>query len=140
LLTVIAIIVLLLAVGDTILVTAHHQAAETVVIREVQTIHQAQTQYLSQFGTYAATLAQLGPATTGADGPAGSNLIPSSLASGEKDGYLFRMTLTPGGFAVNANPKVFGSTGRRTFYLDQNGVVRQNWGQEAATINSPELK
>lgn len=73
------------------MMTARSNAAETVVIREVQTIHQAQIQYLSQFGKYASTLLELGPPANGAAGPAAANLIPAILASGDKDGYVFTM-------------------------------------------------
>ena len=139
LLIVIAIILVILTVAIPNLMTARNNAAEVVVVREVQTIHQAQMQYMSQFGRYAATLAELGPPTSGTAGPNAANLIPSSLASGEKDGYMFTLTITPAGYAVNANPRVFGGTGRRTFYLDQDGTVHQNWGQEPATADSPEI-
>jgi hypothetical protein len=77
-------------------------------VREVQTLGQAQTQYQSQFGKFAASLAELGPPAGAAAGPQAANLIPASLASGEKDGYLFVIPLTPVGYSVNANPKVFG--------------------------------
>jgi type IV pilus assembly protein PilA len=83
-------------------------------------------------------LAELGPAPNGAEDPAAAGLIPAKLASGEKDGYLFTVTSTAGGYFVNAIPKSFGSTGRRTFYLDQNGVVHENWGRDPATGASPE--
>jgi len=139
LLIVVAIITLLLAVALPHLMNMHSNAAETVVIREIQTIHQAQIQYYSQFGKYASTLAELGPPTSGAAGPAAANLIPASLASGEKDGYVFTMIATTGGFAIHANPRVFGSTGRRTFYSDENGIIHQNWGQEPATADSSEI-
>jgi len=139
LLIVVAIIVILLAVAVPNLLTARSNAAETVVIREIQTIHQAQIQYLSQFGKYASTLVELGPPANGAAGPAAANLIPRRLASGDKDGYLFTMIPTATGFAVNANPRVFGSTGRRTFYSDENGVVHQNWSREPARADSPEI-
>jgi hypothetical protein len=43
----------------------------------------------------------------------------SSLALGEKDGYIFTMMATPSGFTLNANPKVFNTSGRRTFFSDQ---------------------
>ena len=65
---------------------AHLNAVETVVMREMQTIQQAQTQYQSQFGDFASTLVELGPPATGNMGPAAAKLIPASLASGEKDG------------------------------------------------------
>jgi prepilin-type N-terminal cleavage/methylation domain-containing protein len=140
LLIVVAIIVILLAVAVPNLMTARSNAAETVVIREIQTIHQAQIQYLSQFGKYASTLVELGPPANRAPGPTAANLIPASLASGDKDGYVFTIISTTAGFAVNANPKVFGTTGRRTFYSDENGVVHQNWSREPATADSPEIR
>ena len=62
LLVVIAIILIILAIAVPNIQRARLQAAETVVIREVQTIGQAQTQYLSQYGKYATTLTELGPA------------------------------------------------------------------------------
>jgi type IV pilus assembly protein PilA len=140
LLIVIAIITILLSVAIPHMLSMRSDAAETMVIREIQTILQAQTQYSSQFGKYASTLVELGPPASGAGGTSAANLIPASLASGEKDGYLFTLTSTPGGFEVNANPKVFGSTGRRTFYSDESGLIHQNWGQEPATVQSPELR
>lgn len=140
LLIVVAIIVLLIAVAMPHFASVRLNAAETVVARELQTIDQAQTQYLSQFGVYAATLEQLGPPANGPDGPGGANLIPVSLVSGDKDGYLFEMKLTATGFAVSARPHTFGSSGRRTFYLDQSGVIHQNWSAEPATASSPVLR
>ena len=140
LLIVIAIILIILAIAVPKLGSARMNATETVVIREVQTIHQAETQYMSNFGQYATSLAQLGPPTSGGPGAQAADLIPASLASGDKDGYLFTLTATPTGYTINANPKVYNSTGRRTFYSDQSMTIHQNWSQEPATINSPELK
>ena len=138
---VIAIILVLITIAGPNFMTAHRGADETAVIRATQSIHQAQVQYMSMFGVYAANLSQLGPPVAGAaEGPQAAKLIPASLASGERNGYLFSTTLTPAGFIVHANPKVFGGTGRRTFYIDQDGVVRQNWGVEPATDQSPEVK
>ena len=141
LLVVMAIIAIILAVGVPILSKVRLGAVETMVVREIHTIGQSQSQYQSQFGKYAATLAALGPSSKGGvDGPEAANLIPRSLASGEKDGYLFVMTSNAGGYTVVASPKVFGSTGRRTFYLDQDGIVHENWGPELASADSPEFK
>ena len=140
LLVVIAIILVILTVAIPLVKEARLNAVETIVVREVQTIGQAQMQYQSQFGKYAATLAELGPPVNGAGGPQAANLIPASLASGEKDGYLFAVAVTSLGYSANANPKVFGGTGRRTFYIDQDGIVHQNWGAEPATSSSEEIK
>ncbi len=140
LLVVIAIILVILAVALPRIKEARLNAVETMVVREIQTIGQSQVQYQSQFGKYASTLSELGPPVTGVAGPQAASLIPASLASGEKDGYVFVTTLTPIRYRVNANPRAFGGTGRRTFYLDQDGIVHQNWSQEPASATSPEFK
>jgi type IV pilus assembly protein PilA len=140
LLIVISIILVILAVAVPKLNTAKENANEMVVIREIQTIHQAETQFQSQFGRYAVTLNELGPPTSGGPGPQAADLIPSSLAGGEKDGYIFTLTATPQGYSVNANPKVYNSTGRRTFFSDQTMTIHQNWTAEPANVSSPELK
>ncbi len=96
---------------------------EMTVIRELQTINTMQIQYKSQFQRYATTLGELGP-----------------LASADKDGYVFILTPTPSGYKIHANPKVFGRSGYRTFYTDQNGLIRQNWSAKPANATSPEFK
>ncbi len=105
-------------------------AAELAAIQSMRAISAAEVQYYLQNNKYADSLATLSSAT----------LIPSTLASGEKDGYVFTLALTPGGFAIQAAPKVFGTTGGRTFYSDQDGVIRQNLGPEPATASSAEAK
>lgn len=140
-LVVISVIVVILGVSIPLITRARLNGVETMVVREMQTVATAQTQYQSQFGKYAAALAELGPPNRGGvEGPQSAHLIPSALASGEKNGYLFAMNSTPGGYTLNAIPKTFGTTGRRTFYLDQDGIVHQNWGQEPASADSPEFK
>lgn len=140
LLVTIAIILIILAIAIPSVESARLNADETAVMREVLTIHQAQMQYLSQFGRYANNLVELGPPDQGDAGPQAASLIPRSLASGEKNGYVFSMNPSATGYAVSAIPKAFGSSGRRTFYVDQNGIVHQNWGREPATERSPEAK
>lgn len=140
LLIVISIILIILAIAVPKLGVAKMNASEMAVIREIQTVHQAETQYMSQFGQFATTLAQLGPPTSGGPGPQAADLIPTSLSSGDKDGYLFVLTATPQGYSLNVNPKVYNSTGRRTFFSDQSMVIHQNWTQEPANATSPELK
>ena len=140
LLIVIAIILIILAIAVPKLGSARMNANEMAVIREMQTINTMQTQYMSQFGRFATTLNELGPPTSGGPGPQAADLIPSSLAIGEKDGYIFTMTATPSGYTLNANPKVYNTSGRRTFFTDQNMLIRQNWSAEAANASSPEFK
>ena len=115
---------------------------EMAAVAEIHTINQSQIQYQSQFGQFATSLGQLGPpsAAGAAEGPQAAGLIPGTLASGSASGYNFTISATPQGYSVNAVPKAFGSTGRRTFYSDQTDIVRENWGADPATGNSPELK
>jgi type IV pilus assembly protein PilA len=140
LLIVIAIILIIITVALPRLSKARMFAQETAAIQAVKTLHTAQVQYYSQYGKYASSLTELGPPASGADSPSAAGLINNDLASGEKSGYKFTMTGTPGGYLVNAAPIAFGSSGSRTFFSDQTMVVHQNYGPEPATAQSPELK
>ena len=80
LLIVIAIILIILAIAVPKLGSARMNANEMAVLRELQTINTMQTQYMSQFGRFATTLAELGPPTSGGPGPTAADLIPASLA------------------------------------------------------------
>jgi type IV pilus assembly protein PilA len=106
-------------------------AQEVSALQAIQTVHAAQVRYRSQYDRYAKTLAELGPSA--------ADLISADLASGNKQSYPFTMTGTPAGYTISAVPKSFGSTGSRTFYSDQALVVRENYGQEPATVNSKEV-
>ena len=140
LLIVIAIILIILAIAVPKLGSAKMNANEMAVLREIQTVTTTQTQYMSQFGRYATTLAELGPPTSGGPGPQAADLIPGSLASGDKDGYIFTLAATPQGYTLNVNPKAYNSTGRRTFYCDQSMIIHQNWSAEPANASSPEFR
>jgi prepilin-type N-terminal cleavage/methylation domain-containing protein len=139
LLIVIAIILVIAAIAvpqmNKQLMSAHEMAA----IRQITTIHQAETQYYSQFGNYATSLAQLGPPASGSPGPNAAEIIPKGLADGKASGYIFAVEGIPTGYAVTAVPETFNSSGRRTFYSDQTLVIRNNWSQEPANVSSPEI-
>ena len=140
LLIVVAIILIIAAIAAPKLNTARMHTQEMAAIRQVGTLHTAQTQYFSQFGRYATSLAELGPPSGGQPGPSGADLITGDLAQGLKTGYQFTLQGTPTGYTVTAVPVTFGSTGRRTFFSDQSLVIRENWGKEPATLTSPEIK
>jgi type IV pilus assembly protein PilA len=140
LLIVIAIILIIAAIAVPKFSSTQQNAHELAAIQEIRAIHTAQIQYYSQFQKYAASLAELGPPTSGTAGPQAADLLPKSLAEGKKSGYMFVLATSPTGYTVTATPEVFGNTGRRTFYSDQTQVLHQNWGQEPATANSPEFR
>ncbi|MBI1896981.1 MAG: prepilin-type N-terminal cleavage/methylation domain-containing protein [Acidobacteria bacterium] len=140
LLIVVAIILILAAIAVPKLNQNRMLSQETAAIRQIGTIHTAETQYYSQFGRYATSLAELGPPAGGNAGPNAADLIPGDMAAGKKTGFVFQLQGTPIGYVINANPEAFGSSGRRTFYSDQTLVIRQNWGPEPATATSPEIR
>jgi type IV pilus assembly protein PilA len=142
LLVVIAIILIILFFAVPQYNKARMNAQETGAIAGLKTVYQAEIQYQSQFGDFATSLAQLGPpgAAGAAEGPQSAGLIAGGLAGGNSSGYIFNITQTPIGYSATAVPKAFNSTGRRTFYSDQTGVIRQNWGADPATPNSPEVR
>ena len=142
LLIVIAIILIILSIALPKMSQSQMHAREMGAIATLKTINTVQIQYQSQFGQYATSLPQLGPpAGAGSnEGAQAANLISSNLASGSSGGYNYTVTQTPTGFAAVAVPKVYNNTGRRSFYLDQTGIIRESTTQEPATANSPEMK
>jgi type IV pilus assembly protein PilA len=140
LLIVIAIILIIIMIAVPKYQSAQRYAKETAALGAIRTIHTMQVQYFSQYGKYATSLTEMGPPSSGAPGPAAADLIDGTLAAGEKGGYQFVVSANAGGYIINAQPTAFGVTGSRTFFSDQSMVVRENRGQEPATVNSPELK
>jgi prepilin-type N-terminal cleavage/methylation domain-containing protein len=139
LLIVIAIILIIITIAVPKYNRTQMYMRETAAVKAIQTIHQMEVQYQSQFGRYANSLTELGPPQSGQPGPASADLIGRDLSEGEKTGYKFTLTGTPGGYIVNANPVSYGSSGSKSFYSDQTMVIRENNGPEPATANSPEM-
>jgi type IV pilus assembly protein PilA len=138
-----AIVGVILAIAAPALKDGHLRVSsrETTAVREMQSVVRAQSQYHARFGKYAASLDDLGPPGNGrAKGPQAADLIPASLASPQKDGYLFAMVLTRPGYALLASPRIYALHGRRTFYVNQEGVVRESWGERPASADSPVFK
>jgi prepilin-type N-terminal cleavage/methylation domain-containing protein len=142
LLIVIAIILIILAVALPQMSKSRMHAQEMAAEATVRTINTMQAQYYTEFGHYATSLTQLGPpGSSGANGgPDAADLIPSNLASGSTGGYNYTLAQTATGYSLTALPKTYGGTGKRTFYSDETGVIRQNYGQEPATPTSPPVQ
>jgi prepilin-type N-terminal cleavage/methylation domain-containing protein len=140
LLIVIAIILIIITIAVPKYQKTQMFMKETAAIKAIQTIHQMEVQYSSQYGRYATSLVELGPPASGAPTPASADLIGNDLAQGTKQGYKFTLTGNQGGYVINALPEVYGSSGSRTFYSDQTMVIRENYGPEPATVNSKELR
>lgn len=140
LLIVISIILIIAAIAVPKMNTQLMNSREMAAIEHIRSLHQAQTQFYSQFGRYAASLAELGPPASGTAGPNAADIIPKNLASGTIAGYVLTMVGSPSGYSINANPVTFGSSGRRTFFSDQTGEIRENWSAQPANANSDPIK
>ena len=88
------------------------------------------------------TLAQLGNPDGKGEAPP---FIDSELASGEKDGYLFVVSVVCGTAAVQpaytctAEPVEPGMTGNRCFFVEESGIIRYTSDGTKATIISRPL-
>ncbi|HEV2387155.1 MAG TPA: hypothetical protein VGS20_07855 [Candidatus Acidoferrales bacterium] len=105
--------------------TANEQTAAADLVG----LEQAIKTYNGAFGMLPEKLGQLGPAPPGQVSPDRAQLVPEELASGLTDGYRFRYRIVagqrgaPDAFELGAVPDHYGKTGRKSFFLDQNGKL-----------------
>ncbi len=101
---------------------------EASAISSVKKIVNAQLDYSEGSGRgYAKTLVDL------------RGLIDSALESAVKDGYVFSMGSFGSVFTVNATPMTYGSTGSRSFFSDETGVIRYTRETRPATVEDKPL-
>ena len=143
LLIVVAIILIIAAIAIPNLLRSKMAANEASAVASLRTYNTSIVAYETTYGTAPSTnFAQLGP-VTGSAAPSASaaDLVDSLLgaATPSKSGYTF--AYTPGTadangivstYSITANPSVQNSTGQRTFFTDQSGVIRQRTDGTAA--------
>ena len=101
---------------------------EASAISSVKKIVTAQLDYSEgSGGGYAMTLLDL-------RGP-----IDPALESGVKDGYVFSMDSFGNVFTVGARPMIYASTGTRSFFSNESGVIRYTREDRPATVEDPPL-
>lgn len=113
------------------LLAARRAANEASAIHSIRTITNAEFTFQSNFGKFG-TLEEL--CMTG--------LIDTDLASGKKNGYRFAVTLdsdNPEVFEVSGVPMTYGSSGTRSFYVDETFVIRgaDNSGGPSTKMDQP---
>ena len=114
-------------------------AREMAASKAVQTIQTGEVMYQSQYGHFAASPRELGPPDTGASSAGAAGLISGTLAGGTLGGYKFTLTGTADTYAIGAAPAAYGSSGVKSFFLDQTGILRAGDGPQPATSTSPEF-
>ncbi len=133
LLIVVAIIGIIAAIAVPNLLQSKAAANEASSISSVRNLVSSQITYSATTGagTYAADLGVLSTA----------KLIDSVLGSGTKDGYTFSASTGTGNstFSLTARPVTYGSTGTRSFFADESGVIRYTDEDRPATADDPGL-
>src|SRR5262245_49832591 len=111
-------------------------ANETSAIVSLRSIGQAELLYFNTHQGRYGTLQDL----------SADHLIPSELAAGEKSGYRFTVRLIERSgsgqptYEANAVPVTYGTTGKRSFYLNEEAVIRQaDKNGSEATAKDPVL-
>jgi type IV pilus assembly protein PilA len=161
---IIPFIMIVAAIAIPNLLRARVAANEASAVGSLRVIETAAMSYDSEFENgFPSSLGVLGGAPDGQRTCNHANLIGAPLASGRKSGYAFTYTPAfPGnsaapvispkaaakgctsggasGFTVTAEPLQRGSTGMRSFFADQTGVIRFSASGESATADSPPLQ
>jgi type IV pilus assembly protein PilA len=145
LLIVVTIILIISAIAIPSLMHSKMQANEAAAVVTMQTLNSSAIMYSNSYGGFPHTLSNLGPSAGGpASSSAAADLIDSALASGVKSGYKFTFTVVaadPAGnvnsYAITAVPVTPGSTGQKSYYTDQSGVVRVSNNGSADSSSPP---
>jgi type IV pilus assembly protein PilA len=155
-------VLIIAAIAIPNLLRAKMAANEASAIGSLGAIETAAITYSGKYGNgYPPRLEDLGGMRGGGRSCDHAHLIYSVLASGQMSGYIFSYVPTttngeqpalsaqaqrlgctaPGGtgFEVHADPLTRGTTGERSFYTDQTGVIRFNM-EAPATTDSPVLE
>jgi type IV pilus assembly protein PilA len=139
LLIVVAIILIIAAIAIPNLLRSRMAANEASAVGSLRTFNTAAVTYATTYGIgYPVSIAVLGPGTASSTT---ADLIDSVLAASAKSGYSF--SFSPGAvvggtrndYNITATP-LSASTGSRTFFTDQSGVIRADANGGTATVNS----
>jgi type IV pilus assembly protein PilA len=148
LLIVVAIILIIAAIAIPNLLRSRMAANEASAVGSIRTLNTSAVMYSSTYPAfgYPATLVTMGPSGAGAcvAVPATACLIDSVLAAGTKSGYTFVWSsdgATPSvGYSITAVPVSVGTSGQRSFFSDQSGVIRYQTTGAAPTAGDPPLQ
>jgi hypothetical protein len=154
---VIPVVLIVAAIAIPNLLRARMAANEASAVGSLRTIVTAELVYQETYSNgFAPDLRAMDGLGRGVTGCGHAQLIDSTLASGEKSGYEFTYVWVPQkpsgeaaakgctltgavSFEVNADPITRGTTGQRSYFTDQTGVIRFNV-DGPATNDSPPIQ
>lgn len=113
---VVAIISLLAAIAIPNLIRARLSANEAAAETAIRTLHTAAQSYRAVNTAFPASLSVLASTTP--------PYIDSVLGAGSKNGYNFTITAATNTFSATARPQNYGTSGARSFFVDESGVIR----------------
>ncbi|HMI54031.1 MAG TPA: prepilin-type N-terminal cleavage/methylation domain-containing protein [Candidatus Saccharimonadales bacterium] len=148
LLIVVAIILIIAAIAIPNLLRSKMAANESSAVGSLRSINTAEVAYATAYPNvgYSATLGNLGGANPCTALAATSCLIDDTLAKSNvtaKSGYLatYAVGAASGGifptYTIKNDPANRGTTGQRSFFSDQSGVIRYNVSSPAVVADSP---
>jgi len=146
LLIVVAIILIIAAIAIPNLLRSRLAANEASAVGSLRTINTSAVTYASTYpdSGFPASLAAMGGATPCAALSTAACLIDAVLASGTKSGYVFNWTgdgaAISVGYSITALPVTVGSSGQRSFFSDQSGVIRYNAAGATPTVGDAPLQ
>jgi type II secretory pathway pseudopilin PulG len=129
-------VMIIAAIAIPNLLAARQAANEGAAMRSLRVLSQAEQ-------TYQATTGRGNYGTP--NDLQSDSLISADLAREVRSGYRFKVEVfkatseSPAAFAVMAVPTEYGSSGRRSFFIDETGVIRgeDNHGLEASKSTPP---
>ncbi len=127
LMIVVAIIAIIAAIAIPSLLNARKAGNEASAISSLRTLTTVNEQYRTRFSEY-------GPALTNIQA---AGYIDSVLGNGTKSGYTFVYTGTTNTWSVAGAPVTMSTTGDRSFFVDQTGVIRGLAGAGAGSGSQP---
>ncbi|MBL7070030.1 MAG: prepilin-type N-terminal cleavage/methylation domain-containing protein [Candidatus Omnitrophica bacterium] len=132
---VVAIIALLAAIAIPNLLRARLNANESAGISSLRTVSAAAISFRTVNTAYPVALTNLGAAT-----PAYiDTILGCAVQPCGKQGYSFALTGGTNTFTATARPQTFQTTGVRSFFVDESGVIRWTNLDAAATVASTPL-
>jgi type IV pilus assembly protein PilA len=140
LLIVVAIILIIASIAIPSLINTKIVANEAAAVASLNTVRSAEAAYIASYPEvgFADSLERLGPPTQGNPDAAHAGLIDEVLATKKaKSGYAYSIAGVKAesspivnGYAANASPQST-TTGKRSFCMNETGVVRQQAGGTA---------
>lgn len=132
LMIVVAVIGVISAIAIPGLMQSKRAANEASALKTVRNLVSAEMTYMTTTGS-----GSYGSITTLEN----NELVDEVVGGGTKDGYTFTVNLgaSADSFTIDARPNDYESTGVRSFFSDQTGVIRYTTADAAATSTSDPL-